>query len=165
LNVTDAAGKSVTQAKAAKIGADPALDFTPSVDGTFRVEVSDLTGQGSNRHVYLLRIAPIVPDFELKVASDLFTLTQAKTLEIPVAITRVGGFTQDVTLSVDGLPKGIEVKATAKSITLRLTEKAAFAGPIRIVGTAKDGTTRPARATIAEFGRVTESLWLTAVSK
>jgi hypothetical protein len=46
-----------------------------------------------------------------------------------------------------------------------MTEKAAFAGPIRVVGTAKDGTTRYGRATIAEFGRVTESLWLTAVSK
>jgi hypothetical protein len=160
LLVTDTTGKTIAQTKATVLGTDPALDFTPTADGAYRLEVRDLVGDGGMRHVYRLRIAPLVPDFELKVATDTFTLTPAKPLEIPVAITRQGGFNQDITMSVEGAPKEVAVTATAKGVTLRLSQKTLFAGPIRILGTSKDGSTRVARAAVAELGRVTESMWL-----
>ncbi len=165
LVVTDAAGKTLAQTKAAALGADPALDFTPPQDGAYRLEVRDLVGGGGMRHVYRLRIAPIVPDFELKVATDTFTLSVAKPLEIPVTITRLAGFNQEITLSVEGSPKAVDVIATGKGVTLRLTQKTSFAGPVRIIGTSKDGSMRVARATVAELGRVTESMWLGVISK
>lgn len=160
LRVTDAAGKMLMQAQAKAIGADPTLDFAPTADGTYRIEVRDLFGDAGLRHVYRLRIGPVEPDFDLKVADDRFTLMPAKPLEIPVTITRLGGYKGEIALSVEGLPKGVAMTATAKGITLR-AEPGASSGPIRIVGTAKDGTVRYARATVAELGRAIDHLWLT----
>jgi len=72
------------------------------------------------------------------------------------------GLAGEVVLSVEGLPKDVTSEITGKTPTLRLTAgKTAFAGPIRIVGTAKDGTQRSARATVTELGQSTEFLWLT----
>jgi hypothetical protein len=158
-------GKTLAQAKAAAIGTDASLNYTTVQDGTHRLEVSDLHGEGGVRYVYRLRAGPIAPDFELKVASDMFSLSPGKPLEIPVSITRVGGFNQDIKLSIEGLPKEVSVMTTAKAITLKLSDKTAFAGPIHIVGTAKDATTRRARAAVAELGRTTDSLWLTVLRK
>jgi hypothetical protein len=101
----------------------------------------------------------------LKVATDIFTLTPTKPLEIPVAITRLGGFNQPITLSVEGAPKEIGVTASAKGITVQLSQKVTFAGPIRILGTSKDGSIRAARTTVAELGGVTESMWLNVLVK
>ena len=166
LRLTDAAGKTLVQNKAAGLGTDPSLDFNIAQDGTYRLEVRDLYSDGGMRHVYRLRAGPIAPDFDLKVAGDRFLLTPGKPLEIPVPVTRVGGFSQEIALSVEGLPKDISATMTAKSITLRLaSDKKVFAGAIRIVGTAKDGTVRAARAPVAELGRATESLWLSVLRK
>ena len=166
LRVTDAAGKMLVQAKAAALGTDPQLDFTPTQDGTFRLEVRDLHSHGGMRYVYRLRAGSIAADFDLKVADDRFTLKPGTPLEIAVTINRAGGFKPEITLSVEGLPKEVSATMSGKGLKLLLTsDKAAFAGPIRIVGTAKDGTVRFARATIAELGNSTEELWLTVVRK
>lgn len=166
LRVTDGAGKSLAQAQAKAIGADPTLDFTATADGVYRVEVRDLFSDGSFRHVYRLHAGPAPGDFELKVTDDRFTLAGGKTLEIPVTVTRLGGFKQEITLGVEGLPKDVTMTTTAKGITLQAKgPSSAFGGPLRIVGTSKDGTTRFARATIAELARPTEDLWITVTSK
>ncbi|MBI3822722.1 MAG: PPC domain-containing protein [Planctomycetes bacterium] len=165
LRLSDGAGKTLLQTKAAAIGADASLDYTAPQDGIYRLEVSDLHRDGGFRYVYRLHAGPIPPDFELKVAGDAFVLMPNKPLEIPVAVTRVGGFNQDVTLSVEGAPKHITVTATAKTITLRLEKGPPFAGPIRIVGTSKDGARRTAHATVTEVARTTDSLWLTVSAK
>jgi len=127
--------------------------------------VRDLVNTASFRHVYRLRIAPVTPDFDIKVATDMFTLSPMKPLEIPVTITRSAGFKPDITLRVEGAPKEVDVKATPKGITLSATGKTSFGGPIRIVGVAKDGPTRTAQSTVADFGRTTESLWLSVTAK
>ena len=165
MRLTDAAGKTLLQSKVGAIGTDPALNYTATADGRYRLEVSDLYRAGSLRHVYQLRAGPIESDFEVKVAADTFTLTAGKPLEIPVTVTRLGGFKEPIDLSVAGLPKTVSVTTDAKSITLRLLDKTGFNGPIRIVATAKSGVTRRARAPIAEFARTTESLWLVVASK
>jgi hypothetical protein len=166
LRLTDSAGKTLVQNKAAALAADPSLDFNVTQDGTYRLEVRDLHSDGGMRHVYRLRAGPIAPDFELKIAGDAFLLSPGKLLEIPVTVTRIGGFNQEINLSVEGLPKEISLTATAKAIALRLaSDKTAFAGPIRITGSAKDGTLRAARAPVAELGHATESLWLTVLRK
>ena len=165
LRLSDGAGKTLVQTKAGVIGTDAALDYTAAQDGMYRLEVSDLQRDGSLRHVYRLHVGPIEPDFELKVTADRFILSPDKALDIPVTVTRLGGFKQEIGLRVEGLPKEVSMTASAKSITLRLLDKAAFAGPIRIVGAAKNGPTRFAHAPVAELARVTESLWLTVARK
>jgi hypothetical protein len=165
LRVTDTAGKTLAQSQAKAIGADPSLDFAATADGDYRLEVRDLAGDGGMRHVYRLRVGAMELDFDLKVAADAFTLSSAKPLEIPVTVVRSGGYKDELTLSVEGLPKHVSMTATAKGITLSLKDKAAFSGPIRIAGTAKDGTVRHARASVTELARTTEHLWLTVVQK
>jgi hypothetical protein len=166
LRVTDAVGKMLVQAKAAALGTDPLLDFAPTQDGTYRLEVRDLHAHGGMRYVYRLRAGPIVADFDLKVADDRFTFKVGVPLEIPVTINRAGGYKAEIALSVEGLPKEVSASMAGKGLKLVLmSDKATFAGPIRIVGTAKDGSVRFARATIVELGRDTEDLWLTAPRK
>lgn len=164
LRLTDAAGKTVVQTKAAAIGADASLDVAAPQDGAYRLEVTDLHRRGGMRFVYRLRAGPIAANFELKVADDRFTLMPGKPLEIPVTITKVGSFKDEVTLSVEGLPKHITAAATPKGLRLT-TDQGAFHGPIRIVGTAKAGTTRFANAPVADLGRSTAHLWLTVPRK
>jgi hypothetical protein len=165
LAVTDAAGKTLAQNKTVPLGTDPSLEFNPPRDGGYRLEMRDQAEEGGIRQVYRMRIAQVTPDFELKVAGDSFTLTATKPLEIPVTITRLGGFNEEIALSVEGIPKEVAVTGTSKGVTLQPSGKARFAGPIRIIGIAKDGSRHTARATIAAPGRVTESLWLTATNK
>ena len=166
LRLTDDAGKTLAQAKEAAIGADSSLDATAPQDGAYRIEVSDLHARGGMRFVYRLRAGPSAPDFDLKVVDDRFTLSTGKPLEIPVTINRVGGYSQEITLSVEGLPKHVNATSSAKGVSLRLSDdKTAFAGPIRIVGTSKDGTMRAAHATVADLARNTDYLWLTVTSR
>lgn len=165
LRLSDGAGKTLLQTKAAAIGADASLDYTPTQSGVYRLEVSDLHQGGGFRYVYRLHAGPLAPDFEVKVAADSFTLSQAKALEIPITLTRIGGFAQDIAVTVEGLPKHIRASATAKAVSLQLTQKMPFNGPIRILATTKDGATRSVHASVAETGRVTDQIWLNVVSK
>ena len=54
---------------------------------------------------------------------------------------------------------------TGKGITLTPpVGEAAFSGPIRILGTSKDGSVRAGQAPVVELGRPTENAWLTIVA-
>jgi hypothetical protein len=162
LRLTTDAGKTLQQANAKKIAAEPILDYTFPQDDTLRLEVSDLHSHGGMRYAYRLRIGALAPDFELKVAADSLTLASGKSLDIPITTTRIGGHAQEITYTVEGLPKEISVKSSGKALTLRAgADKFAFSGAIRIIGTAKDGTIRAAFAPNAELGRPVEHLWLT----
>ncbi len=57
LQVFDAEGKSLARADDAGGGYDAELTFSPPADGKYVVVVTDLTRQGSPRHVYRLRHA------------------------------------------------------------------------------------------------------------
>jgi hypothetical protein len=165
LRVADAAGKTLAQTKPGALGADASLDYTVPRNGAYRLEISDLSGGGGPRYLYRLRAAPLAPDFDLKIASDTVTVSGSKQLEIPITVTRVAGHSGDIGFSIVGLPKEITAIATAKGLTLTAEGKAPFSGPMRIVGTATGGTTRFAQATVAELGRTTDALSLTAIAK
>jgi hypothetical protein len=165
LRLTTETGKTLQQVSSKKIGAEPSLDYTVAQDGELRLEVSDLHGHAGMRYVYLLRIGILAPDFALKAASDTFTLASEKSLDIPITTTRLGGHNQAITYTVEGLPNEIRVTSSGKALTLKsATGKFAFSGPIRILGTAKDGVIRSASAPNAELGRSVEHFWLTAVA-
>src|SRR5205823_2345662 len=128
LRLTDAAGKLLTQVDdtAGREGnRDAELTFTAPQDGNYQIEVRDLHGNGSWRHVYRLRAAVAEPDYELTLASDRFVLTPAKPLDIPVTVVRRHGFTGAVEITAEGLPAGVTVTpvksaGTAGSTVLRL---------------------------------------------
>ncbi len=167
LRLTDATGNQLVQVQAAALGSDPVLDFTFPHDGLFDLQVRDLHGEGGPRHVYRLHCTASEPDFALKLAADHFVVRPGTPLDIPITLERSYGFSQEVDIQVNGLPKGVTATmlpaAVAKSPTLCLTAEAIrFSGPIRIIGKGK--LSRVARASIAEPGFVTEHFWLTVVA-
>ncbi len=169
LRLTDPSGKGLARAEAQELGRDPELAFTVPKDGTYHLEVRDLTGDGGPRHLYRLRALHAEPDFALTVAADQYVVTPGKPLDLAVKLERRHGFDGDVEITVDGLPGGVTAKvvsvsARANAVTVQLTATGpASSSPIRIVGKAKDreGLVRVAHAPIAGLRSTTSFLWLT----
>jgi hypothetical protein len=170
VRVLDKDGKQLARAEPATLNADVETVFTPPADASYKLEVHDLHHNGGPRHAYRLRVVPVTPDFELTVATDRFTASPDKPLDIPVTINRKNGFNGEIELTIDGLPA--DVTATqlpptdknAKTLTLRLTaKKGSISGPIRIVGKSKgDAALRhEATAAVAGFDTTSAELWLT----
>lgn len=165
LRILDEAGKVLNESRTPKSNSDPPeIALTASADGKYRVEIRDLYKHGGERYVYRLRIAKPEADFSLSMAADQFTLNAGESLEIPVTIVLVNGFTQPIELRAVDLPDGVtcdsvKVEANAKAPKLKLTAKTSVSGAIRIVGVA--GIERTARATIATYATPTEALFLT----
>ena len=91
-----------------------------------------------------------MPNFELTLAANRFTLDRTKPIEIPVTINRLVGLNVPIQFSIEGLPAGVTLEPvesqpegdTAKAVTLKLSEAAdapAVKGLIRII----DQTTSP----------------------
>ena len=171
LKVTDAAGKQLLRAEPAALGGPLDATFTPPVAGTFLVEVRDMYNSAGPRHVYRLRVTPVVPDVEAKVAADRFALAVGTPLDIPITVTRTGGFAGELLPFAEGLPDGVTAtparppaKPDPNTVALRLTATKAGSGSIR-VGVAKKGDDtfrRTAVAAVTGFDRTTADVWLTA---
>jgi len=170
LRVLGPDGKVIIETEVKDVSKDCELTFTPKVDGTHTIEVHEQTAQGGSRFHYRLRAEPVVPSFEITVASDRFTVSMAKPLEIPVKVLRKRGFKQEIELNIDGLPDGAtsEVitakgKADPNTLLLRISAtKPASGVPLQIRGQAKGiaSPSVPVRGTSAELGTSTTFLWL-----
>lgn len=172
LKVMDTAGKQLLRAEPAALGGSIDTTFTPATTGTFNFEVRDLFAAAGPRHVYRLRVTPPAPDLDAKVASDRFTLIVGTPLDIPITVSRKGGFTGELVPLAEGLPEGVTatVGAPAKpdpnAVVIRLTATKAAGGAFRVGVTKKgdDGFRRTASAAVTEFGTTTEDIWLTATA-
>ncbi|MSR52040.1 MAG: pre-peptidase [Gemmataceae bacterium] len=167
IRVLDQANKQLARIEPGPLNKDAELNFSPTADGEYRIEVQDLHGGSGFRHAYHLRVAPPVPDFALSVANDRFAMTPGTPLDIPVSITRIAGHAKEIILAAEGLPEGIKsevlpIAKDGKTVTLRLTaEKAGPSGSFRIVGKAKESeANRKAKAPLAEFETNTTDFWL-----
>jgi hypothetical protein len=110
LAVGDASGKELAQATAAAPGTDPSLSFVVPADGTYWVRIRDrFANRGGPDFAYRLRIAPPPPaGFRLSLPLDALTLRRGEQARLRVAVERQGGFSGPVTLSVEGLPAGVQ---------------------------------------------------------
>ncbi|VTT97173.1 Putative pre-peptidase OS=Singulisphaera acidiphila (strain ATCC BAA-1392 / DSM 18658 / VKM B-2454 / MOB10) GN=Sinac_2823 PE=4 SV=1: PPC [Gemmataceae bacterium] len=170
VRVLDQEKKQVARAEPAKLNGDTSLTFTPTADGPHTVAVSDLYSGGGARFVFLLRVAPPEPDYELTVAADRFTLEPGKPLSVPVKVARKGGFAKPVEVVAEGLPAGVKAEVTQpakpdpNTVTLSLTTDVPVVAPFRLVGKVKDdpALTRTAAAPLADLDHATPDLWVTA---
>jgi hypothetical protein len=169
LKVTDAAGKQLLRAEPAALGGGIDATFTPPAGGPVNLEVRDLFASASSRHVYRLRVTPVVADVDPKVAADRFTLAVGTPLDVPITVTRKGGFAGELVPFAEGLPDGVTAavgtpaKPDPNAVVLRLTATKPAGGAFR-VGVAKKGDDtfrRLASAAVTDFGTTTEDLWLT----
>ena len=156
---------------------DPNFNIVIPVDDNYTIEVSDRYQTGSEWHFYALTLLPEVPDLELSVASNRFTLDRAKPLEIPVIINRLTGLNVPIQFTVEGLPAGVTFEPveskpegdTAKAVTLKLSVAAdatAARRPIQIFGrTTGPDLARRATAPIDGVKGVAHQLWITLPAK
>lgn len=149
------------------------LTYRIPSDGTYGVEVRDRFDAGGWRFAYVLVIERVVPDFSLSLASGRFVVKSDKPLEIPVTVNRLNGFSGEITVSVNGLPKGIIAEPviskskgdTAKSVKLKLTAAAdteSASGVITVTGKS-DAQIRTATAPTAIADQSIRNLWLTTI--
>lgn len=152
------------------------IDFNQSLpaDGEYRLEVTDRFRHGGPRYAYLLTAEPTVPDFDLTVEANRWTLKAGTPLEIPVAISRRAGFKDEIVFEVEGLPADAEVTVaetksqamgdSAKSVKLKIETKRTtpLNVPLKIIGKAGDRR-RVAEGPIAGLPDRTAALWLTIV--
>ncbi len=177
LRLTDEAGKTLAQAEAPGPRPDgkrdPELSVTVPRDGSYRLEVRDLHGEGGFRHVYRLRALFAEADYGLTLAADRFVLTPGKPLEVPVSVARRNGLDQEIEITAEGLPPGVRVEPVrsaggggGKPVMLRLTATEGPAvGSFRIVGRTQGlrGIARTAQMPLAGLNASTSDLWLTVV--
>jgi len=176
LRVTDKDGKTLSEVDDSGKQRDAELSFSPPADGTYRIQVRDLHGQGGDRYVYRLSAAAPRPDYDLSLAEDRFTLTPEKPLSVAVKVERKDGFEGVIEIRAEGLPEGVEAAParsepkgnTARSVTLTLTSKAAGAASaaIRIIGAPSDGSAPPkgARIPISGSDVPLTKAWLTVLA-
>jgi hypothetical protein len=174
LTITDGAGKSLARVDDVT-GRDASTVFAPPADGVYRITVSDLNRQGSERHVYRLRAVPATPNFEVTADANAYIAAPDKPAEIALAIDRRHGFAEEIAFTVQGLPESVSVAPvksaaegdTAKSVKLVLTSSGTpLSGPIRIEAKAAGSSqlVRTATAPTANHTARLADLWLTATA-
>lgn len=153
---------------------DGEVVFEVPADGHFVASVEDFHGRGSDRHAYLLRVGPTEPDLALGLTAAEVIVAAGKPLEIPLTIDRKDGLKEELVVTAEDLPPGLEAPAvrskpgdaTEKAITLKVTsgaDTAPWRGPIRVLARCEGSLplTRTARAALPGQGGSTERLWLT----
>ena len=158
LTVCDAQGKELARAEAAAGQLDPVLTFTPPADGAYGVRVADrFPSRGGPEFAYRLRLAPAVPGFRLQLTADAVTLPRAGQAKLKVTAERLGGFSDAIPLTMDGVPAGVKAANTAipagqNAVEIALTADATAAvavSRLTIRGEAKkDGKTLAATAVL-----------------
>lgn len=187
LSIRDAAGTLVREVDDNGADAfDPSTDFDVPAEGELRVEVGDRFRHGGERWFYVFSAVPDAADFSLELNRDAFVLAGGGTLEVPVKVTRTGGFGEHIALTVNGLPDGVTasmagppeaVEASAETglviphgvdtVTLKLEAAAdvSCSGPLTIIGTAgPEAQRRAATAALVSEPLRTPHVWLTVTA-
>ncbi len=93
---------------------DARLDFKPPADGTYRVRLHNGTGtDGTLDSVYRLTTRLQQPGFTLSLPQTFAAPVGGKA-DLTVSCARIGGFAEEITLKLTGLPEGVSVPAEIK---------------------------------------------------
>jgi lysophospholipase L1-like esterase len=110
--VLGADGKELVRADDLPGTTDAGLDWIAPADGTYQIAVADLAGTGGNRAaVYRLTVRPAADDFILQTPAQRIGVNLGQKLPVVVKAIRTGNFKGPITLSVTGLPPGVQVPA------------------------------------------------------
>jgi hypothetical protein len=104
-------GKTVATADDVAGTTDARLALLLPSEGTYTLRLSDLAGRSARGHrVYRLVVGDDRPGFAV-TAPQQVKLRLGGSLELPVKVTRSGGFDGPITLEVQGLSEGVTVTA------------------------------------------------------
>ncbi len=87
--------------------ADSYIHTKLPADGTYYVHLGDTTQAGGAEYGYRLRIGAPQPDFELRVVPSSISVRNRSSGTVSVHAIRFDGFSNPITLSLPGLPRGI----------------------------------------------------------
>ena len=176
LSIKDADSKTLGESDDADGGLDCKTEFTAAGGKTYRIEITDRYKHGGRRFYYLLRVATPEKRFSLGLASDSFVLQKGMKLEIPVTITRQGGFDRKILVSAEGLPEGVRstsaesVNGQDSSKTVKIILEGSpgpLGAPFRIIGRTdeKEAMAGTAGYKVAGSKRPLQQAWLTVKGK
>lgn len=174
LRMIDSSKKQLLQAEPAQLNGDLVAVFSPPADGEYPVEIRDLYRRTGPSLTYRCRIVPAIPDVHPTLASERFTVTVGKPLDVSIALARSNGFTDEMALEAEGLPDGVSIKAVEpkgkpdpKTIAIQLVaSKAGITAPIRLVSVSKTNPKlrKPVVHLFAEFDTAITDLWITTLA-
>jgi hypothetical protein len=111
LAVFDATGKELKRSDDVAGTTDASLDFRVPADGEYRISVSDSSGRSGNRAaVYRLQVRHPNVGFQF-TTPELINAPIGKPATFNLKVTRTGGFTAPIKITVKGLPEGVAVPA------------------------------------------------------
>jgi hypothetical protein len=171
--IRDPTGKELAKADAVTTGGnDPVARITPAVDGDYTLTIADrFATRGGPRFAYRVRVTPpeVEPDFRLRFDASTATVSRGGTAKIRLHADRRGGYTGPISLSIEGLPKGVTASAAtiaANQASAEIALKADADAPITVAkltlrGTATLGDRPQTRsATFASRGVENDTLLL-----
>ena len=123
-----------------KTNLDPELLMTAPLDGDYVVEIKDRFSRGGPRFEYQLLIEPPKLDFRATGTKDQISIKAGEETTFKIKLERLNGHKNPLTVSILGLPEGLELaepKIPEKTgdLELKLTATptcAAWQGAIRI---------------------------------
>ncbi len=145
--VRDATGKEIVRGDDLVDSPDAAVDFKALAEGEYEIAVSDLAARVASRAAtFRMTVLPAAAasDFVLNVP-EKFDLPIGGKADLLVKLTRLGTFTEAVTVAIDGLPPGVnpagELVIDPKKKDLKLSLEAAAdcesnAVLVRVIGKA-----------------------------
>jgi hypothetical protein len=86
--------------------ADSRLEAVLPADGWYRLSLADAQGEGGAARGYRLAVLPTRPDFKLRMVPSSLSLRPGSTASVTVHVLRVGGFTNDIRLTLKNAPSG-----------------------------------------------------------
>ena len=122
IKLTDAAGKQLAfnddyEDKGSGLNTHHADSYFSTVlptNGTFYLWLGDTQHKGGPEYSYRLRLSPPQPDYALRVVPSSLNVRAGGSVPLTVYALRKDGFTNRITLVLDGAPKGF--KLTGDSI-------------------------------------------------
>ena len=88
--------------------ADSHLVFTCPAAGKYYLRLSDVQGNGGKEYAYRLSMAPLRPDFLLRVMPDNPTVGGGDAALMRVQAVRRDGFNGKIEFSLKGAPEGLD---------------------------------------------------------
>jgi hypothetical protein len=115
------AGVTATFNPTPATGANSTLTFaaaSAAAAGTVTVTITGAGGSITRSTTLILTVdAPPAPDFTLSASPSGLTINRGASGSSTISITRSGGFTSDIALSVSGLPAGVTATFNPSSVT------------------------------------------------
>lgn len=110
---------------------DPYLKLDIPDNGTYRIELSDLTGAGDPNYRYWMRIGPPQPDFEVYTTQSMLNLGPGQTGDLKLRVERTDQFDEEIEISCDELELmgSAVIPAKAAEFTIKLKNPAKRWGP------------------------------------